>query len=301
MSQRWGARGGRRGLARRASFYVLLSLFLLLYVPLTPLPYAVLGWFLDDIGGISHKVHETSFGVVFALSAAGLIAQYREPQRRLGQMYQAALPVWAVVAALVVISGFVDAITMTFLIVPCALVALHPGRAALLRPRPSWSRPLVILTIAAAVPLGYFAVDQFRFEATAAAIAGEVVAGLPDDASPDDFTSAIRRAAGSPERRQAALHYQHWSAIGAFGLSVAALAAVAAARPPGWRLPAWSAAVAVANHALVSLAFPEDASAFPAAWAAAAIAWAAAFVIIAERVARSGVPELAAAAGGDQA
>jgi hypothetical protein len=68
---------------------------------------------------------------------------------------------------------------------------------------------------------------------------------------------------------------------------VVALALVAALGIPGWRLPAWSAAIALIVFGAASLFASGDASSLTKPWAVAAIAWGVSFAAAAQYVARS--------------
>jgi hypothetical protein len=59
---------------RRIAFTVVVAVFAVVTALLTPLPFLVLGWFLEvKPGAVSHKVHEISFGALFALILVGPI------------------------------------------------------------------------------------------------------------------------------------------------------------------------------------------------------------------------------------
>jgi hypothetical protein len=105
---------------------------------------------------------------------------------------------------------------------------------------------------------------------------------VPDDATQEEFDQALREATGSREEFEVARHYGHWSAMGGFALAIAALAGVAAFRIPGWGLCVWSSGLAAIVYGIVSLVFPEDASAALAVWALLSIAWGVVFIVIGE-------------------
>jgi hypothetical protein len=274
------------GRARRVAFVVVLVVFALMQFFLSPLPYAVLGWFLEP-EVVSHRIHQTSFGAIFALSLVGAISLLRAPERKIAPAYQVVLPIYLTLAAVVLLDRQFDPIIGVFLVVPALLVALHPARRLLLRPPLDPSRVLAVLALIAAIPLVVFAVDEVRIGQQGSTVARAVQEDLPPDASERRYDNALRRSAQSAEVLEAARHYGHWSAMGAFALSIAALAVVASLRVPGWRLGAWSAGLALALYGVSSLAAPSDASASPAAWALLAIAWGVAFIAVSERERRS--------------
>jgi hypothetical protein len=275
--------------AQRIAFVAVVVLFSFMQFFLSPLPYAVLGWFLEP-GLVSHRIHETSFGSIFALSLVGAIAQLRAPERKIAPMYQVVLPIYLTIAAVVLLDQQFDVVILMFLVIPALLVALHPARRLLFRPPITRSTVLLALTVVAALPLAAFAVAEFRIGQQGSRVAERVEANLPADASLERFDRALRRASGSPETLEAARHFGHWSAMGAFALSIAAVAGVAAVRMPGWRLCAWSAGAAAVIYGLSSFAASSDASAASPPWAALAMLWGAAFVVASEREHRSEQP-----------
>jgi hypothetical protein len=69
----------------------------------------------------------------------------------------------------------------------------------------------------------------------------------------------------------------HFAMMGALALALLGLAGLAALRTEGWRLPLWSAGLAVATLGTASIAFPSEASSFRLVGAVLAIAWGATF------------------------
>ena len=270
------------GSARRVGFGVLVSVFILAHFFLTPLPFAVLGWFIEEEGIRSHRVHEICFGMAFVLSLAGLVMLLRRPDRKVAQMYQVAITLWLLAAAYIIVDRAFDPIVFTFVVIPALLIALHPGRSLLIHPPVEVRRLLAALAIAGAIPFLVFAIQQLRTGFEASRIAPEALESVPDDASPQEVDRALREATGSREEFQVARHYGHWPAMGAFALSIIALAGVAALGIPGWGLSSWSSGLAAIGYGIVSLAFPDDASAALPVWALLSIAWGAVFVVIGE-------------------
>jgi hypothetical protein len=273
------------GRVRKVAFYALVVLFALMILFMSPLPYAALGWFLED--AITHRIHETAFGFIFVLSLVGLLAQLRRPTYKIAQMWQAAIPIWLTIFAIILIGEPIDPTILLFLVIPALLIVLHPGRPLLFRPPIDPSRTLAALTLVAAVPLLSFAITEFRTGQDAAAIAGDVIANLPDDISDKEAERRVRATADNPEDEQKALHFGHWSAMAAFAVSIVVLAGLASLRPPGWRLPAWSAGIASFVYGLASLVVPDDASAATAVWAILAMVWGIGFIVAAEYKVRS--------------
>lgn len=280
---------GKAGKARTIVFFVLLALFALMHGRMSPLPYAVLGWFLEE-GAVSHRVHEIAFGWIFVMSLAGLLAHVRRPEQRIAQMYQVAIALWLFVGVTLVVNRFFDPIIGAFLLIPLLLVALHPARAELLRPSFNVSKTLAVAAALAVVPLLVFSVVEFRIGLEASRLAPQIFEDLDDDATEAEFNAAAREGTSSNEELEQVLHFGHWSAMAAFSLIIAGLAALTAARPPGWRLPAWSAGLSAVIFGLASIANPGDASAINTLWAVLAIAWGIGFIIVAERISREHEP-----------
>jgi hypothetical protein len=268
------------GRLRRMVFGVLVAVFALAHFFLTPLPFALLGWFIEEEGIQSHRVHEICFGMAFVLSLAGLVMLLRRPDRKLAQMYQVAITLWLLAAAYIVVDRAFDPIVLFFVVVPALLIWLHPGRALLIRPPLNLKPALVALAIAAALPLLVFAAREFGTGFEASRVAPEALESVSDDASQEEVDQVLREATGSREEFEAARHYGHWSAMGGFALSIVALAGIAALGVPGWGLSAWSSGLAAIGYGIVSLVFPEDASAALSAWAVLSIVWGVAFIVV---------------------
>jgi hypothetical protein len=270
------------GRARRVAFGVLVSVFALAHFFLTPLPFAVLGWFIEEEGIQSHRVHEICFGTAFVLSLAALVMLLRRPDRKLAQMYQVAITLWLLAAAYIVVDRAIDPIVLIFVVLPALLIGLHPGRPLLIHPPVDLNRALAALAVVGAIPFLVFAIRELSTGLEASRVAPEALESVPDDATQEEFDQALREATGSREEFEVARHYGHWSAMGGFALAIAALAGVAAFGIPGWGLPAWSSGLAAIVYGIVSLVFPEDASAALAVWALLSIAWGVVFIVIGE-------------------
>jgi hypothetical protein len=287
---------GEGGKARRTTFYVLLVLLALLHIALNLMPYVILGWFLEE-GVVSHRVHVIIFGWAFVLSFVGLLVHLRRPQIKVAQMYQVLIVIAFLLATTVVVDRLIDVFVVLFLVLPPVLVVLHPNRSALLRPTLNVSRTLLALALVAAVPLLVDSFVQIRIGLSAARVAPEIdeqLEDLDDNISDEEFerelNAAARRVTDSRQEAEEAVHFGHWSAMGAFNLIVAGLALMASLRPPGWRLPAWSAGLSAILFGLTSIANPGDASALNGYWSVLAIAWGVGFIVIAEATRRESEP-----------
>jgi len=280
------------GRARRVFFYVFLVLFALMHVAFGLMPYAFLGWFIEE-GTISHRVHLISFGWIFVLSFIALLAQLRRPETKVTQMYQVLLAIEVLAVTTIIVDRAIDPIVIAFMILPVVLFLLHPNRSGLLRPLKHPNRTLMALALVAAVPLVVDATVQFRTGLEAARIAGPIFEELEKqpDLTEDEFerelNAAARRATDSPEKAEQAAHHFHWSAMGAFSLIIGALALVAALRSTGWRLTAWSAGLSAVLFGAASIANQGDASALNGYWSLLAIAWGTGFILVAEATRRA--------------
>lgn len=274
------------GKVRRVAFYLSLVAFTLLLVFMSPLPFLVLGWFLQpEAGDVSHKVHEISFGGLFGLSLIAVLAQFRRPGAKPGAAIQAAAPILLAVVSILIVGAF-EPFVVIFVVASLGPALLHPARRYVFRPRLRPSMPLLALLVVAAVPLATFAANQMSIGADASAVGKDIFDELPDDASDEEYEAAVEAADMTAEQRIEVEHYGHWSAMAAFALAIVAVGAIATVRIPGWRLSAWSAAIAVSIYAAASLTNPVDASAHGGIWGVAGLLWALAFVITAENVAK---------------
>jgi hypothetical protein len=275
------------GKARRIFFYVFLVLFALMHVAFGLMPYALLGWFIEE-ATISHRVHLISFGWIFVLSFIALLAQVRRPETKVTQMYQVLIAIEVLAVTTIIVDRSIDPIVIAFMILPMVLFVLHPNRSGLLRPLTHPNRTLMALALVAAVPLVIDATVQFRTGLEAARIAGPIFEELEKqpDLTEDEFerelNAAARRATGSPEKAEEAAHHFHWSAMGAFSLIIGALALLAALRSAGWRLSAWSAGLSAVLFGVASIANQGDASALNGYWSVLAIAWGIGFIVVSE-------------------
>jgi hypothetical protein len=279
------------GRVRRIAFFALIVLFALMHILLTPMMFAILGWFLESETAVSHRIHETAFGFIFVVSFVGLLVQLRRPDRKPAAMYMVAVPIWFLAAAVLVVDRAPDPIVFLFIVIPIALIALHPARSRILHPEPRASPPMLALALVAALPLTVFAIAEVRLGFEASEAGRAAFESLPEDLEDDEFEAEVdrrlRRLTDSAEEFETARHFGHWSAMGGFALSVAALAVMASLRPTGrWRLLAWAAGLALSVYGIASLIAPNDASAANTVWAVLAVGWGVAFVVVTERIGR---------------
>ncbi len=228
------------------------SVFGLTEVGLMWLPYETLEPILEGAADSAaeleaHRSHFMSIGIVAWALVLAVVSQVRRPHRREAQM------VWAVVIAVggAVVFGLSGTVGQwlleegTLLLPVIVLAMLHP-RARNLYRLPSHDRPMLGLAVVAGVPWLVFAIDQAQRQWRN--LAGDIHA--------------------EPE---------HWAVVALMALAIAAAAVIGSGDRPGWRLPAWFAAIASIVGAVHSLVFPTAASAATAPWAVTAIAWGLAF------------------------
>lgn len=210
-----------------------------LYV-FSPMNLLVIGWFADFDDAISHRVHEVSIGALFTLGFIGVVAQLRRNDRTTGAV-QAVVALAVAAGVISTTTGF-EPLVLAYLVPPVLLIALDPEwRRVAMPPLQRDSRLLILAAVLLAI------------------IGPDIVTNF------EKATLQVLR------------HESHWGAMAAFVIAVTLLTFVAAFRPPGWRLAAWSAAGAVAVSAVVSVAFRFDASALGLSHAIATLLWVAAY------------------------
>lgn len=230
---------------------MLLYAVILLFPPTGVVHLLVLGWFVVT-EGISHRVHEVTIGAYGTVVFIGVVAQLSTPERRIAGMQQALVAIALLLTIIIPATGEFDPLLLTLLVPLVLIAALHPARDELFRTKIQPSRDLMVLAGIATIPLIAFAIDNIAKTAT-----------------------------------QAPKHLAHWPFMAAFGIMLVLISWLAALRPPGWRLTAWSAGGALAVYGLVSVVHPHDASSGGYLWGPLAMAWAIAFIVVAEREARS--------------
>jgi hypothetical protein len=209
-----------------------------------------------------HRVHDLTYGFLFATAGVGMLAQLRQPSKNVAGMLMALIP-WvglllaAVLATDASVIRSVERVSVAALTVSAAL--LHPTGRELFR---SFSvsrinRVMLAMVIIAAAPLLAFASTNIGLQAT-----------VTDD--------------------HAALG--HYGFMAAFSVTVLAAGGLACLRPDGWRLTAWVAGLLPVLLGITSVAYPDASSSFGLAWALAAVGWGVGFVAAAELTRDAGVP-----------
>lgn len=287
----------------RVVFLVLVVLFALLLVsPMSPLLFGLLGWFLspEETGGASHRVHDVSFGTLFAMSFAGLVAQLRSAWNKVAPMQQVAIPIYLLILFEIIVRGPSAEsmpLYLMFGLPPLVIALLHPARREVFQPTVRPSRALLTMVVVAAVPLLIFAVGEFRAGLVGVALSeGTEFAELSrleqdPNATEEQFEAAFREAVEvaqlTPEETELVEHPFHWPGMAAVSVAIVLVGLLAALRIRGWRVSAWTAGLALAYYGLVSVLTPADVSSGGYLWGGLAIAWGVVFVVLAEREARA--------------
>ena len=207
----------------------------------------------DPLGiGVLSVAYGAVAGIVLPVAFLSLL---RAPQRR-----PAALQQIAAVGLAFALGGTIGLDPLSFIsvgmvvIMLAAVLALHPARPPLW---PDGHRTDGRVLVAAAVG----AIPWLVYAVTTAANSRSHV-------PPDDMAS--RPQAGG------------WAGATVLALAVVLLALLVASRPPGWRVPLWSAALASAAFGVVSLLNPSAPGSVGTAWGVAAVIWSLALLVTAE-------------------
>ena len=213
-------------------------------VVFSPLLLIGLGWFLEafeEVEGaapVSHRVHEISFGILFALALIGALTQRRYPGQNIAGMQQLVVVTVVFTVVMWVSVDRFEWLSVLYLVPVAAMAILHPERRRLIWPPPR--------------PFG----------------AGLAMTGLALFPLMDAALRELERAAD-----QAQDHTTHWGGMAAFFLSLFLLSLAASLRPSGHRITGFSVGGAIVLYAIASLIFAFDASAHPSAWGVLAVAW----------------------------
>lgn len=214
----------------------------------------VIGWF-ETREGIAGPVTELGYGALYGIIlTVGVLVQLRAPEWKIAGIQQAALVLPAAIVGSILASdsqGLQAALIFTPAI--AILLALHPARGEFLRRGGSFSRALLAIVLLGAAPLIGYAVAMGR---------------------------QARQTVGPPH------HILRLSTMASMAIGVVLVGLLAAFRTRGWRIPAWSAGMAVIVFGLASTIFPDHPGAAGRAWGALAIAGGVLFIALAEWEAR---------------
>jgi hypothetical protein len=201
----------------------------------------------------SHRIHDLTYGFLFATAVVGLLAQLRRPLKNVAGMLMALIPwVGLLLAAILSTDPGVIRSAERMLVAAGTVAAalLHPARGDFFRSfisRVNWV--MLALVLIAAVPLLPFAATNL----------------------------GLQRAVTDEHAAMG-----HYGFMAAFSFTVIGVGLLASLRPIGWRLTAWVAGLLPALFGLASLLLPDASSSLGLGWALAAIAWGALFVAAGE-------------------
>lgn len=213
-----------------------------------------LAWF-DDLEGVAGPVTEIGYGaLVGIIFTVGVASQLRAPERHIAGVQQAALAVPALLIGSAIASDGQNVVPAVIMCLSLAvLLALHPTRAEFLRPGAQFSPALLAITLLAAVPLMGYALEM-------GAQAGDLV--------------------GPPH------HVARLSTMAAMAIALVLVGLLASLKTDGWRITAWSGAVAAIAFGLASVVFPHHPGAAGLTWGSVAIGGGVLFLAVAEWEAR---------------
>jgi hypothetical protein len=241
--------GDRGRVVWAATLAILLGV---LFTGLTALTVAL--WSTDPAYVETNPVVDLAFFALGGVLVTGGLASQVARRPPVAGLQQAVLALATLVAAGWLGGRIEPAIGgLVLLLAAIPLVVLHPYRHRLASPGVGGSRALTVLAALAVAPAGLYGfglLTQAR-SAGASCFLGQCARG-------DRYAEA------------AAL---------AFALVLVAL--LAANKPPGWLLPAWSAGTSAIVLGASSLLWPAETGAISGGWAVATVAWGGAFVVIA--------------------
>jgi len=179
--------------------------------------------------GQTHRLQEFGYRTLYALGLVVVpaIVQLRRPERNVAAQQQLILTATAHMIG-TFIAVYVDPLAYALVALAIVLAVLHPRRARVFVPGVRADRVTITAATVITVPLVIFVVGQAR----------------------------LLRSDGSSQ----------WEDTIVFAIAMAFSLAVAAARTVGWRVPAWTAAIALVGYGLASALSPDQASSWGRGW-----------------------------------
>lgn len=234
--------------------------------------FPILGWFPDALGLNPelgpHRLHALAVSLTFWVFAIGLLVQLRSPRKNVTGLIMALL-VWVGPVVAYALTNYMGLVALVGVFGGSTVLAafLHPSGRGLLdsfrTSRLSWV--LLALVVVAAVPMVAYAATQVGLQ-----------------------TGAIQPAHGhdggghGEDVHQEHLAEGHFATMAGFALTVIAVGLLASLRADGWWMAAWVAGILAIVLGLVSLLYPETASAVGPVWGVAATVWGGIFIGVAE-------------------
>jgi hypothetical protein len=238
--------------ARLLGFYgAAAGAVLLLAVPMAPFLVIPVAWpVLSEQLGI-HQFHDIGVASLLWLMLIGLAAQFWKPRRQVAAMQQTLIVVLIMVGATALAR---PGTLLGPLLLPFGLAflaaTLHPLRGQIVQVGRRFDAPVFALFAMGAGPLLVYAAHQLRLDSTLIPLAA---------------------------------HGGHWTAMATLAAAILALALLLATRPPGWRIPAWSAGSAAMLFGVASFSLQHQASSVGRGWSLLAVAWGASLIVVSER------------------
>lgn len=229
----------------------------------------LLGWSSAVDGGI-HRFHTIVWGIhtgmVLSLGLLALLVRTEQRVATAQQVGVAMAVMMTVFFASVVIPHVgapgvgIDRVVFSFfvLVLMGVILALHPRRAEILTRGRGISRPMVALGVVGLAVAAPYALGQIQIQ---------VAVDLATDP----------HSAGGME---------HWTEMAITALTLPLIALVAALRPRGFRLVAWTAGVGTIVFGVAAALLPEQASSPGVAWGTGAVVGGTLFIAVAEIEAR---------------
>lgn len=237
---------------RKTAFNAAISVAVIVLLARSPVFLVVLGWFLgpyeetSGAGELSHRVHEVSFGVLFAWALIGALAQWRQPGRNVAGMQQLVLTLGIFTVVVTAVTGRFEWFSL-LLLAPVAVAAvLHPAGRRLWLPR-------------------------FRPSVGRIALALLLLPWLLEAAS-QELVLAGNRAQG---------HTTHWAGMAAVLMLFGILSVLAALRSEGHRVVAASVGGGAVLYGIAVTLYPFDASSHHGG--PVLVVWGIAWIVLAAR------------------
>lgn len=236
-----------RIIAFKAWVAILVAVFGVAFFGLTSV---ALAWF-QEVEGVAGPVTDLGYGVLFGIIlTGGLLVQFRSAERKIAGVQQAFLVIPALVVGSAIASDSQNLLPALIMLPAIGiLLGLHPANEEFFRRRAALSRPLLAITVIAAVPLVAYALDM---------------------------GAQARDLEGPPH------HVQRLSTMAAMALAMVLTGLLAALQTRGWRIPAWSAGTAASVFGLASVLFPDQPGAVGRGWGGMAVAGGVLFIAVGE-------------------
>lgn len=236
---------------------VAVAAVLALWIPGLGLVDLTASWFLDE----DTVVHDLGYGAITGVIVpAALLAQLRSPGKAVAGLQQIGAAVVAYAVAGAIADGGYLVLAALLAAVLVALLLLHPVGGTFLAAPDDISPLLAGLAVLPAAPFVLYALDAAERQR--------------DGSPPVDFHAGL----GS------------WGGLTAMGVGIVLVAALAALRTTGWRVPVWSAAGAAAVWGVGCVVHPDVPGSEGRVWGSLALAWALVFVLAGRREQRATAP-----------